>query len=251
MTVGAPSKAVTSYFCSCMRLSLCFGRLRSQLDSNWPGTEIRRLHIAFRSTPRHNNDEKSLQMPMADEDMKILQNLMHAYAATFGSPTCCFTRELLADFPQLSSFSMYARQMRDGTSSIGLDFESGTRRARIYHFLTFSIGWMHPHHRLCDLMAEYWRDRYGDISLKMHSAHNRRMKELVLKEKLLVYDVKEGWGPLCDFLDVLVPDVPFPRVNDSKQMQRNYLFLQVYGAAMWVLYGGALAIAILLLSQWK
>jgi hypothetical protein len=73
------------------------------------------------------------------------------------------------------------------------------------------MGWMHPHHRLCDHMAEYWREQYGDIRAKMHSAYNRRMKELVPKEKLLVYDVKEGWGPLCNFLDV-----PFPRVNDSK-----------------------------------
>jgi hypothetical protein len=40
-------------------------------------------------------------------------------------------------------------------------------------------------------------------------------------------------------------------VNDSKQMQRNYLFLQVYGAAMWVVYASALAIVILLLSRWK
>jgi hypothetical protein len=56
---------------------------------------------------------------------------------------------------------------------------------------------------------------------------------------------------LAGTLDVPVPDVPFPRVNDSKLMQRNYLFLQVYGAAMWILYAGALAIAILLLSWWK
>jgi hypothetical protein len=110
---------------------------------------------------------------------------------------------------------------------------------------------MHPHHRLCDHTVEYGREQYGDISPKMHSAHNKRMKELVPKEKLLVYDVREGWGPLCDFLDVPVPGVPFPRVNDSAQMQRNYLFLQVYGAAMWILYAGALAIAIPLLSRWK
>jgi hypothetical protein len=157
---------------------------------------------------------------MADEDMKILQNLMHGYAATFGSPTCCLTPELFTNFPQ-AKLLLHVRSSDEGWyksffSSIGLDFESGTWRARIYRFLTFSIGWMHPHHRLCDLVAEYWRERYGDISPKMHSAHNRRMKGLVLKGKLLVYDVKEGWGPLCDFLDVPVPDVPFPRVNDSK-----------------------------------
>jgi hypothetical protein len=187
--------------------------------------------------------------------MKTLQNLMHGYAATFGSPTCCLTPELLASFPQ-AKLLLHVRSSDEGwyksfSSSIGLDFESGTWRARIYRFLTFPIRWMHPHHRLCDHMAEYWREQYGEISSRMHSAHNRRMKELVPKEKLLVYDVKEGWGPLCDFLDVPVPDVPFPRVNDSKQMQRNYLFLQVYGAAMWISYAGALAIPILLLSRWK
>jgi hypothetical protein len=82
----------------------------------------------------------------------------------------------------------------------------------------------------------------------MHSMNNMRMKELVPKKKLLVYDVKEGWRPLCAFLDVPAPDVPFPRVNDSKRMQRIYLFLQVYGAAMWMLYAGALAGAICWLS---
>ena len=168
--------------------------------------------------------------------MKTLQNLMHGYAATFGSPTCCLNPELLASFPQakllLHIRSSDEEWYKSFSSSIGLDFESGTWRARIYRFLTFSIGWVHPHHRLCDHMAEYWREQCGDIRAKMRSAHNRRMKEL-MPEKLLVYDVKEGWGPLCNFLDV-----PFPRVNDSKQMQRNYLFLQVYGAAMWMLYGG-------------
>src|SRR5580698_414236 len=115
----------------------------------------------------------------------------------------------LPAFPRLSSFS-HIRSSDEGwyksfSSSIGLDFESGTWPARICRFLTFPIGWMHPHHRLCDHTVEYGREQYGDISPKMHSAHNKRMKELVPKEKLLVYDVREGWGPLCDFLDVPVP----------------------------------------------
>jgi hypothetical protein len=38
-------------------------------------------------------------------------------------------------------------------------------------------------------------------------------------ERLLVFDVKQGWGPLCAFLGVAVPEGPFPRVNDAKQFQ--------------------------------
>lgn len=32
-------------------------------------------------------------------------------------------------------------------------------------------------------------------------------------EQLLVFDVAEGWGPLCEFLEVPVPDIDFPHHN--------------------------------------
>ncbi|GAC1631392.1 MAG: hypothetical protein NVS4B11_31660 [Ktedonobacteraceae bacterium] len=45
--------------------------------------------------------------------------------------------------------------------------------------------------------------------------HNEEVKQRVPPEKLLVYDVKEGWEPLCAFLGVAVPrDKPFPRLNE-------------------------------------
>ncbi len=34
-------------------------------------------------------------------------------------------------------------------------------------------------------------------------------------ERLLVYEVKESWEPLCKFLGVDVPDKPFPHLNDT------------------------------------
>ena len=40
-----------------------------------------------------------------------------------------------------------------------------------------------------------------------------RVKAFVPPERLLVYSVKEGWEPLCAFLDVPLPDEPFPRIN--------------------------------------
>lgn len=39
-------------------------------------------------------------------------------------------------------------------------------------------------------------------------------------QEVLEYHVRDGWGPLCDFLGVEVPkDTPFPRVNDSKTLR--------------------------------
>ena len=47
--------------------------------------------------------------------------------------------------------------------------------------------------------------------------------ENVPREKLLICNVKEGWGvcgPLCNFLDLPVPDIPFPRLNENRECQK-------------------------------
>jgi len=43
--------------------------------------------------------------------------------------------------------------------------------------------------------------------------HNHRVKSIVSHDKLLVYNVQEGWKPLCDFLGFEVPSVAFPHEN--------------------------------------
>lgn len=48
------------------------------------------------------------------------------------------------------------------------------------------------------------------------AAHNRAVREAIDPQQLLVFDVKEGWEPLCAFLGAPVPEgEPFPHVNDT------------------------------------
>jgi len=49
---------------------------------------------------------------------------------------------------------------------------------------------------------------------KAFNAHNDAVKATIPPSHLLVYQVKDGWGPLCEFLGVPVPASPFPRTND-------------------------------------
>ncbi|MDP1820931.1 MAG: sulfotransferase [Acidimicrobiales bacterium] len=44
--------------------------------------------------------------------------------------------------------------------------------------------------------------------------HNQRVIDTVDADQLLVFDVRDGWEPLCEFLGRSVPDGPFPNVND-------------------------------------
>lgn len=48
-------------------------------------------------------------------------------------------------------------------------------------------------------------------------AHEAAVKSAIPAERLLVFEVKEGWGPLCAFLGVEAPDEPFPRTNDRSE----------------------------------
>jgi len=46
------------------------------------------------------------------------------------------------------------------------------------------------------------------------NAHNDAVKASIPADRLLTYQVKDGWEPLCSFLDAPVPAEPFPRTND-------------------------------------
>jgi hypothetical protein len=46
------------------------------------------------------------------------------------------------------------------------------------------------------------------------TAHCEAVKATIPAHRLLVYQVKDGWGPLCAFLGVPEPADPFPRTND-------------------------------------
>ncbi len=59
----------------------------------------------------------------------------------------------------------------------------------------------------------------GNLEDKAHAInvfeyHNEAVRAFVPAERLLVYRVQAGWEPLCAFLEVEVPQTPFPRLNE-------------------------------------
>ena len=52
-------------------------------------------------------------------------------------------------------------------------------------------------------------------ALMVFEEHIQEIRRTVPEDRLLIFDVREGWEPLCSFLEVPVPgDRPFPRLND-------------------------------------
>ena len=79
--------------------------------------------------------------------------------------------------------------------------------------------------------ARFFRDADGgltsgaiDDSEQLQALFNKwnaEVKAAVDPSRLLIFEVSQGWEPLCAFLGVPVPDVPFPRVNDTTEMKER------------------------------
>lgn len=79
-------------------------------------------------------------------------------------------------------------------------------------------------------------------TVEFYNKWNDEVKRTVPADRLLVFNVKQGWKPLCDFLGVPVPnDIPFPNVNDTKSM--NKMMIRMKTAAVVVVYGLPIAFA--------
>jgi hypothetical protein len=82
-------------------------------------------------------------------------------------------------------------------------------------------GWL-------DVLYDMWNKRGmlvntgGDPELMATQMEewNQEVIDTVPAERLLVWNPKEGWDPLCDFLEVPVPEQPLPHVNDTENFQK-------------------------------
>ena len=59
------------------------------------------------------------------------------------------------------------------------------------------------------------RPEFTVLHKKKYREHNERVQAVIPKEKLLIFNVKQGWKPLCEFLGCEIPDEEFPRANVS------------------------------------
>jgi hypothetical protein len=75
--------------------------------------------------------------------------------------------------------------------------------------------------------ATVWDGTFGgrfadrEAAIKVFEAHNDQVRREIPAERLLEFEVCQGWEPLCSFLQVPVPETPFPRLNDTATFHEN------------------------------
>jgi len=145
-------------------------------------------------------------------------SVLAGYRSTVDWPSCHFWRELAAAYPDakvIHSIRPEADWWRSFSATIGtlisaregLPDDHGLRCLDMGTRLIVEKTFYAPETDEAAAIGAY-RKRHDDV------------RSSLPPERLLVFDVAEGWEPLCAFLDVPVPDTPFPRANSTEDFWR-------------------------------
>ena len=78
----------------------------------------------------------------------------------------------------------------------------------------------------------------AEFAKDVFNKHNEAVQQHLGPDRLLVYEVSQGWEPLCEFLNVPVPaDIAFPRKNASQDRKKDITRLRVQRLAPYAVLG--------------
>jgi hypothetical protein len=151
--------------------------------------------------------------------------------AVLDLPTAVFYEELLAAYPECRCIltvrdvdSWWRSVSRYFNDRFPVDLRRRTALGERFHrFSSVRIAksehYMSPEANR--FRARLRRYVYGSATAheflykKRYLEHNDAVRRRIPSDRLLVMDITagDGWEPLCGFLDLPVPEVPFPREN--------------------------------------
>lgn len=158
--------------------------------------------------------------------------LLGGYRAIVDWPGAYFWRELIAAHPEAKVILTVRDPARWYESSLATIFsmrsradESAAARTALRIVRLFLPAMREVFQTVNDVIWQgTFHGRFDDRehAIRVFREHNRQVEETVPPERLLVFDVKEGWEPLCAFLGVPVPEnEPFPHLNDAESFRRR------------------------------
>ncbi len=136
-----------------------------------------------------------------------------AYESTTDWPACNFWRELADVYPEAKVVLTVRDPERWWNSMDSTLFAA--YRAGVLPGSPAAAAELRQMSEL--LMGTTFEGRVGDREhvLQRFEEHNDRVRHGLPPERLLIYQVSQGWSPLCEFLGVEEPNEPFPHLNEG------------------------------------
>ena len=141
-------------------------------------------------------------------------NFLAQYRSSVDFPSCHFYKELAALYPN-AKVILSRRDPKKWYGSISKTIFEVSRSIE-------ADGKPRDTHSqlLMRLMEVTFQGHYDEAHvIAAYERHNAEVVRVIPQERLLVFEPEQGWEPLCRFLGVPVPAVPFPLTNTTEEFQ--------------------------------
>jgi Sulfotransferase domain len=211
---------------------------------------------------------KAGETMMGKPDLQLIAN---KFQATADLPMALYFEQVMEEFPDCK-FILTVRENSEvwfrswdtltksitETTNLGGFFFSNVRQYSYYLRWLFSV---------VNKDESYLTDPFPlphqqkQAAIESYEEHNRSVREKVPAHRLLEYNVKEGWAPLCSFLEIAeCPQTHFPKTNSARAVQVQaisaficpficFLFVLFYAFAS--VFQRATGMTVLQWSSWK
>ena len=135
------------------------------------------------------------------------------FESTTDYPACTYWRELTAFYPD-AKVILTVRDANSWFDSVSETIFSPQMQGSL---AGSPVGAM-----MQGVIFDAFGDRVTDRAFMTDwfTRRNQTVIDSLPPDRLLVFSPKEGWAPLCAFLRVPVPGVPFPRVNSRDELNQ-------------------------------
>ncbi|KAF2648401.1 NAD dependent epimerase/dehydratase [Lophiostoma macrostomum CBS 122681] len=187
--------------------------------------------------PNNENDRKLVY--------SMIRDRLDGYVASTDSPTNFCTRELMEVYPNAKVICT----IRDPDGWVkSMEGVSNSSTMWFLRVILFPLPGMRHFVDYINGLRKQFEYLYGEhepVTTKSYNRHIEWLKEIVPADRLIFFDVKDGWGPLCKALGKDVPEgVPFPRINDSEAIDRFAKHIVKRGMLQWLVVFATLGLAL-------
>jgi hypothetical protein len=158
---------------------------------------------------------------LCDGQQPDWEAIYEGYTSAVDGPNAIYYEQIMKAFPEakviltLRDAERWYQSTHDTVYQFAVKYqenpaETGSRQSRLYR-VTNAMFWD-------GLFSGRFADK--EYAMEVYRNHNQEVIHSVDPGKLLVYDVKQGWEPLCAFLGADVPPEDFPHLNNSESMRK-------------------------------
>ncbi len=156
------------------------------------------------------NPDKTADWIDAAEGKADWDKIFDGYSATVDNPGCNYWKQLTDYYPD----AKVILTVRDADKWFDSTNET-IHSAEFSNFIKKSPFGEMVQKTVWDFMDNRMQDRDHMVNFFEH--RNAEIIDTIDADRLLVYRIEQGWQPLCEFLDIPVPETEFPRVNSREE----------------------------------